>query len=491
LGIAIASGAPPAAGLITGIIGGLVAGAFSGCPLQVSGPAAGLAVIVYEIVQTHGMKGLAIVVLFAGLIQIAAGTLRLGQYFRAISPSVVYGMLAGIGVLIFAAQFHVMVDDKPRQNGLASLLSIPGAIYKGVVPMDTSTHHLAAAIGLLTISILILWAKFAPAKLRWVPGALVAVMAATAASAIFSLPIKRVQLSDQLISGIEWMNWTALTSAPLGDLLPLALTVAFVASAETLLSAAAVDQMQNGPRTQHDRELIAQGLGNTLCGLAGSLPMTGVIVRSATNVAAGAKTRMSTIFHGLWLLVFVAALPSVLRLVPTAALAAVLVYTGYKLVNVQNIKRLLRYGGAPVAIYAATLIGIVATDMLTGILIGLGLSVLQLVYARTHFHIRVESHPELLRNDIYLVGAATFLRLPKLADTLEAVPPGRTNYIHFTKLDYVDDAALEVLANWQKQLGDKASTVVLEWEEALKLYRERNPLGQFQRADIPATTAAH
>jgi len=219
--------------------------------------------------------------------------------------------------------------------------------------------------------------------------------------------------------------------------------------------------------------------------------MTGVIVRSATNVAAGARTRLSSILHGAWLLIFVAALPWVLRLVPTACLAAILVYTGYKLINVQNIRRLLRYGGAPVAIYAATLIGIVATDLLTGILIGLGLSVLKIIYARTHFHIRVHTNTALHRNDVYLAGAATFLRLPKLADTLDRLPTENTTYIHFRDLDYVDDACLEVLSNWQRQIGDKGASVVLEWEEALRLYRERNPLGQYQRADLDVSAAAH
>src|SRR5688572_4583346 len=144
MGIAIASGAPPAAGLITGIVGGIVVGMFSGCPLQVSGPAAGLAVLVYEIVQKHGMEKLAIVVLIAGIFQIIAGLLRAGQVFRAISPSVIFGMLAGIGVLIFGAQFHVMVDDSPRANGIKNLLAIPESIAKGIFPAEGSVHHLAA-----------------------------------------------------------------------------------------------------------------------------------------------------------------------------------------------------------------------------------------------------------------------------------------------------------------------------------------------------------
>lgn len=491
LGIAIASGVPPAAGLITGIIGGLVAGSLAGCPLQVSGPAAGMAVIVYEIVQQHGLKKLAVVVAIAGILQVSAGLLRAGQLFRAISPSVVYGMLAGIGVLILGAQFHVMVDDKPRENGLQSLLSIPESIYKGVFPMDGSTHHIAAAVGLGTIICLIVWAKFAPAKLRWIPGALIAVVVATAASTALNLPIRRVNIADNLFAGIQWLSLSDFSTLPIATLITLSLTVAFVASAETLLSAAAVDQMHEGPRTNYNKELIAQGCGNMLCGIAGSLPMTGVIVRSATNVAAGAKTRLSTMLHGFWFILFLAAFPWVLRMVPSASLAAVLVYTGYKLINVQNIRRLLRYGGAPVAIYAATVIGIVSTDLLTGILIGLGLSVVKVVYARTHFNIRVQQNAYLSRSDVYLSGAATFLRVPRLADELEKLPAEYATYIHLRDLDYVDDACLEVISNWQRQRTERGSTVVLEWSEALRLYRERNPLGQFQRADINASAAAH
>ena len=196
LGIAIASGAPPAAGLITGIVGGIVVGAFSGCPLQVSGPAAGLAVLVYEIVQKQGFGKLGIVVLIAGILQIAAGLLKAGQIFRAISPSVIFGMLAGIGVLIFGAQFHVMVDDQPRASGLKNLMSIPESIMKGLVPVDGSVHHIAAYVGVGTILILILWTQFAPARVKWIPGALVAVAFATAVSALLSLPIRYVQLSD-------------------------------------------------------------------------------------------------------------------------------------------------------------------------------------------------------------------------------------------------------------------------------------------------------
>ncbi|MEQ1884838.1 MAG: SulP family inorganic anion transporter [Bryobacteraceae bacterium] len=491
LGIAIASGLPPAAGLITGIVGGIVAGALSGCPLQVSGPAAGLAVLVYEIVQEHGIERLGVVVILAGLLQVAAGLLRLGQIFRAISPSVVYGMLAGIGILIFGGQFHVMVDDKPRENGLKNLLAIPESIMKGLVPGEGTNYHLAAYIGIATIIMLVVWARYAPKALKWIPGALIAVIVSTVAATVLHLPVKYVQLSDNLFGTLQFMNIAQLPGMLNGETMVLAFTVAFVASAETLLSAAAVDQMHDGPRANYNKELMSQGIGNTICGFLGSIPMTGVIVRSATNVAAGAKTRVSAIFHGIFLLALVALAPQLLRMIPTACLAAILVFTGYKLVNLDNIKRLLRYGGAPVVIYAATAIGIVATDMLKGIMLGIVLSLLKVVYARTHFSIRQELHSNGKRVDVYLEGAATFLRLPRFSDALESLDSDKEIHIHLRGLDYVDDACLEALTSWHQQRTRRGSIAVVEWQEALQLYRDRNPLGSYQRADLVVTGSSH
>ena len=174
MGIAIASGVPPAAGLVTGIVGGLIVGFFSGAPLQVSGPAAGLSVIVWQLVQTHGVGALGWIVLVAGAVQLVAGLARLGQWFRAVSPAVIHAMLAGIGVLIFASQFHVMVDDAPRGSGLENLLAIPEAVYKGFVPADGSLHFQAAMIGLLTLAVMIGWRPLVPRALRVVPAPLVA-----------------------------------------------------------------------------------------------------------------------------------------------------------------------------------------------------------------------------------------------------------------------------------------------------------------------------
>lgn len=422
-----------------------------------------MAVLVYQIIQQHGLGTLGYVVLFAGTLQLMAGALRLGQVFRTISPSVIYGMLAGIGILIFGSQFHVMVDDKPRANGLLNLISIPESIYKGILPPDGTSHHIAALIGVMTIVIVMVWPKIAPKKMKWVPGALIAV---TALSAALSLPIKYVEFSGNFFGSIKTINLSGIGAALDGDMLVLALTVAFVASAETLLCATAVDQMQDGPRTNYNKELMAQGVGNVLCGGLGVLPMTGVIVRSATNVVAGGKTRLSAILHGVWLVGLVATVPWLLQMIPMASLAAILVYTGYKLVNVDNIKKLFHYGGAPVVIYTATVIGVVATDLLKGIMIGIGLSVVKVLYARTHFSIRIKQ-AEGNRVDVFLEGAATFLRLPLLADA--------ETHIHFRDLDYIDDACLDVLSNYQKQRTARGTTVVLEWDEAMRLYQAKDP----------------
>lgn len=487
MGIAIASGAPPATGLITGIVGGIVVGSISGCPLQVSGPAAGLAVIVYEFIQTHGFEMLGPVMIAAGALQLAAGALGAGQLFRAIAPAVIYGMLAGIGILIFGAQFHVMVDDQPRENGILNLISIPEAIGKGLWPVDGSSHHQAAWLGVGTIIVLLLWTRFAPKRLKWVPGALVGVVFATAAAQGFSMPVRYVDLPDSLLGSLAAPALADFSRLAEPQLLLAAVTLAFVASAETLLSATAVDQMHDGPRTRYNRELMSQGVGNTICGFLGGLPMTGVIVRSATNVAAGAKTRRSAIIHGAWLFILVAAAPTVLRAVPVASLAAILVYTGYKLVNPNNVRRLLHYGGAPTLIYVVTVVMIVATDLLTGIVSGLVLSLVKVLYALTHMKVRVDASPQ--RVDLHLTGAATFIRLPVLLDTLEKLPRDSEVHIHFKELDYIDHACLDALTAWEKQRNGKSPATVVEWDELMEKYRRGNPSLNMPAVGVQAAPA--
>ncbi|MFV1965810.1 MAG: SulP family inorganic anion transporter [Pirellulaceae bacterium] len=605
MGIAIASGVPVAAGLITGIVGGLVVGWIAGAPLQVSGPAAGLTVIVFDLVQHHGFEVLGIAVLICGLLQFIAGILRYGRWFRAVSPAVIRGMLAGIGVLIFSSQFHVMVDDAPKGSGIQNLVSIPEAIQKGLpipelgtveertarrdllqrfgtlheqqvhlhesvaeqipatprvpehdhavhhteqlLPSDKSqleslavtqqelsdrlthlaeqletrgisetvrnpaalneatkqsleqmrialadlrqgqteqvrasqaniqhclekvlgelkNHDWAAKVGLLTILALLLWKAFVPKALHLVPAPLVAVVVATIAATVLKLPVLYVEVPDNLWSEIHFPSLAVLQTVSWNRILQSGIVLAVVASAETLLCATAVDQMQSETRTDYNRELSAQGIGNMICGLFGALPMTGVIVRSSANIAAGGKTRLSAILHGVWLLVFVSLLAFLLRMIPTAALAAMLVYIGYKLINFQSIRDLRKYGWGEVVIYAATVGTIVCTDLLTGVLTGIGLSAAKLLYTFSHLNAKLEVDQANRKAILSLDGTATFIRLPVLAEELERVPEDVELHVDFEHLSYIDHACLDLLMNWAKQHESTGGTLVIDWE---------------------------
>lgn len=476
MGIAIASGAPPATGLLTGIIGGLVVGFIAGSPLQVSGPAAGLSVIVYQLIQEHGLAVLGIIVLLAGLIQLLAGLLRLGQWFRAVSPAVIQGMLAGIGILILGSQFHVMVDDKPVGGGLENLMSIPAAIWKGIMPLDGSLHHQAAMIGFLSIVCILLWQNFAPKRIKFLPAPLVAVVVATLVAVLVGLKINRVDVPSNLIAAMTFPTMGIIQNSLNTSILIAAIGMAVVASAETLLCATAVDAMHSGERTKYDKELAAQGVGNMLCGIVGALPMTGVIVRSSANVASGGVSRRSAILHGAWLLIFVAALPFVLAAIPTASLAAVLVYTGYRLVNVQAIKKLSQAGRGELIIYIATVVGVVSIDLLTGVLIGVGLSLVKLLYAFSHLDVSLEEEAKSRRVHLFLDGTATLLRLPKLAATLEQVKPNTELHVHFEHLDYIDHACLELFIEWERQHESTGGSLVIDWNELTARFRTPRPL---------------
>ncbi len=454
MGIAVASGAPVSAGLITGILGGIVVGILGGAPLQVSGPAAGLAVIVWELIHKHGFEAIGAIILVGGLIQVIAGLAKLGGWFRAVSPAVIHGMLAGIGVLILVGQFHIMLDDAPKGSGIKNILAIPDAVMKGIMPLDGSSHHLAALIGIMTIVSMVLWNNYRPKKLKALPGPLIGVVVGSLVAAALQMKVSFVQVPENFLATIKPLSWDLFLAAiSRTETLLAGAALALIASAETLLCASATDQMHSGSRTRYDRELAAQGVGNVLCGLFGGLPMTGVIVRSATNVDAGARTRVSAILHGVWILLFVVTLPFVLALVPTSTLAAVLVFVGYKLVNVAAIRDLRRYGKAQVAIYFATLMMIVATDLLTGVATGFALAVLKTLYDHIHLSVRVTPSREGGRSTISLDGSATFLHIPRLAAAIESVPLDQEIELLIDRLVSIDHGCLELLKARQKAGG--------------------------------------
>ena len=486
MGVALASGLPPTAGIITGIIGGIIVGTIAGSPLQVSGPAAGLAVLVYQLVKDYGAEMLGTIILAAGLLQILAGVLKLGQWFRAVSPAVIHGMLAGIGILIFAAQFHVMLDGKPIGTGIQNLLGIPGAVMDAVRGGDS--HLTAGEVGVLTIATIFAWAAFAPKALKVIPAPLVGVLAGMGAAALFNLDeIKYVTVPDNIWSTVIFPNTDTVTRF-FSDyqMFIAAFAVAFIASAETLLCATAVDQMHSGARTKYDRELSAQGFGNTICGALGVLPMTGVIVRSGANVEAGAKTRLSAILHGVWLLLFASLLPWTLTYVPLSALAAVLVYTGYKLAYPKVVPELLKYGNAKVFIYVTTIVMIVATDLLKGVLTGVALSLARVFYALSRLDIRKEQAPGSNRIDLHLDGTATVVGLPKLAQALEALPAGSQVHVNIAGLNYIDHACLDLLTNWDKQHKTTGGSLTIEWSQLAQKYHEKHG----SRALPPSSAAA-
>ena len=492
MGIAIASGVPPALGLISGIVGGLVVGFLGGAPLQVSGPAAGLAVLVYQLVEKHGLAAMGWVVLGAGILQILSGAFRLGRWFRAVSPAVIQGMLAGIGVLIFAAQFHVMVDDSPRSSGIQNILTIPESVMKGVFPMDGSVHHIAALIGVIAIAAIVLWQKFRPEKLKAIPGPLIAVVAVSIIAAVFNMPIKYVTIPGNMLEALNYPSLSDMSLFQDSSFWGAVIGFAIIASAETLLCATAVDRMHDGPRTKYDKELLAQGVGNTICGLVGALPITGVIVRSSANVEAGARTRFSAIFHGAWLLLFVVFLPFIIRWVPTSALAAILVYTGYKLVNPAAIRKLWKAGKSEVFIYFATVVAIVSTDLLTGVLVGFGLALARLLYTFLHLEIRKTESENGKRVDFALKGAATFIQLPRIAEQLESIDDSAEVRLHVASLAYVDHAILELFNDWKNR---RPGPVVTEWDELTARFGNKLVLPDFKTPlssgdDAPSSSSA-
>ncbi|MFC7264629.1 SulP family inorganic anion transporter [Streptomyces lutosisoli] len=442
VGVAVASGVPAELGLVTGIVGGLVTGLMRGSSLQVSGPAAGLTVLVFEAVREYGLAVLGVVVLTTGVLQLLMGALRLGRYFRAISVAVVEGMLAGIGLVLIAGQLYSMAGLKAPASGLDKLTALPEALADAV----RSTEALASVgLGAGTVAALVLWKRL-PRRVRTVPGALGAVALATLATSAFGLPVAKVEVRG-LVGSVQLPSLDAFGELAHVGALGTVLAFTLIASAESLFSAAAVDRLHDGPRTEYDKELMAQGAGNTVCGLLGALPMTAVVVRSAANVQAGARTKASRVLHGVWLLLFAALLPAALGVIPLPALAGVLVHAGWKLIPLREIAALWRAHRGEALILVVTAVSIVAVSMFEGVLVGLALAVAKTAWEASHVRLEVMDKgagPV----QAYLSGNATFLRLPKILDSLEALPQDRPVELDLSGLHHLDHACRTALENW-------------------------------------------
>ena len=430
LGIALASGAPVIAGLIGAVAGGIVTGLLAGSPLQVSGPAAGLTVVVYGLVQQLGWETVCLATACAGLVQLLLGYLKVARGTLVIAPSVVHGMLAGIGISIALAQLHVLLGGSPASSPIANLLALPARLG--------AFSPSAAILGVVTIVVLILWKKLPWAGLRAVPAPLVAVVVGTAVSLVAEMDVARIDLPEtlaftQLKLPAEW-----------GGFIVAVLTLAIIASIESLLCAVATDKLHSGPRSNLDKELAAQGAGNLVSGLLGGLPITGVIVRSSANIHAGGVSRWSTVFHGLWVLLCVLFLGGMIESIPLAVLAGLLVHVGINLVNLHHIHELTVHN--EVRIYWATVIGVTCVNLLAGVGIGVAVSVFFAI--RRLSLVKVEKRQE---GDIWKVairGTLTFACVPKINYELSTLPAGAVVDIDLD-VDFIDHAAFESLHGWR------------------------------------------
>jgi len=474
LGIALAS-APTMAGfnpkdllfpgLLAGIVGGVVVGLLSGSHTSVAGPAAGLtAVVAAQIALLGSFEAFLLALFIAGLIQIGLGLARAGFIAAFFPSSVIKGLLAAIGVILILKQIpHLFGHDTDPEGEMAFQQPDHENTLTELLQVFADLHPGAAAIGLASLAILIFWEWYKPLKKSLVPAPLVVVLFGVA-----------VTLAFQRLGGVWVVEASHLVQVPVlenpADVTTLfrfpdfskwaepavylaGLTIAAVASLETLLNLQAADKLDPQQRTSPpSRELLAQGVGNTLCGLVGGLPVTSVIVRTSVNINAGGKTKLSAIFHGVLLLVCVVFFARYVNLIPLASLAAILLVTGVKLVSPALVKQMWEEGPYQFVPFAVTLLAIVFTDLLVGILIGLGVTIAFILNSNVRRPLRrfQEKHVggEVLH--IELANQVSFLNRATLEKALREVPRGGHVLIDASHTDYIDPDILDLIRDFQQ-----------------------------------------
>ncbi|MEU8472744.1 SulP family inorganic anion transporter [Streptomyces sp. NPDC029006] len=442
LGIALATGAPLQAGLVAAAVGGVVAGRLGGCPLQVSGPAAGLTVVTADLIHHYGWRATCGITVLAGLAQVGLGCLRVARGALAVSPAVVHGMLAGIGITIAVAQLHIVLGGTPDSSVLANLRALPAQL--------AGLHPAAAAMSVLTLALLLAWPRLpgrAGRLLRKVPAALVAVSGAGATAALTGLSLPRVDLPSWRSHALA-----GLPEGPVSGVVAAVLTTTLVCSVQSLLGAVAVDKMvaaRPGPHTRPgrsdlDRELLGQGAANLISGALGGLPVAGVAVRSTANVKAGAVSRNSTVLHGVLVVVAALLMVPVLEEIPLASLAALVMAVGIQMVSPHHIRTVIRHREVPV--YAATTLGVVVLGVLEGVFLGVGVAVAVALHrlART----RITHEEKEGAHHVRVRGQLTFLAVPRLSRTLHLVPQGAHAVVELDG-SFMDHAAYESLQDWR------------------------------------------
>lgn len=466
LGIALASGAPLFSGIISGIIGGIVVGYLSQSHLSVSGPAAGLTAIVLTAITDLGsFNAFLLAVLIAGLIQLILGFIKAGSISNFFPTNVIEGMLAGIGVIIILKQIPHAFGYDPDFEGDESFFQTDG--QNSFTELFHVLNHVqlgSIVIALVSLAILILWNKFEVLKkIKLVPPALVAVIVsillneffiqsgsslAIAKNHLVSLPVPTT--FEEFKNIIVTPDFGAITNTKVWI---VAVTIAVVASIETLLCIEAADRMDLQKRyTNTNVELKAQGIGNIISALLGGLPMTSVVVRTSANNAAGAKSKMSTIIHGVLLMASVLAIPTILNKIPLATLAAVLLLVGYKLANPKTIKHFWEKGKYQFVPFIATFVGVVFTDLLKGVALGMIISVIFILRGnmKRAYNFRKDEYKDGDVIHIDLAQEVSFLNKSAIKETLASIPGNSKVIINASDTVYIAHDVLDLIKEFKK-----------------------------------------
>jgi MFS superfamily sulfate permease-like transporter len=467
LGIALASGAPLYAGILSGIIGGIVVSFISGSPLSVSGPAAGLSTLVAATILSYGdYKVFLLAVIIAGIFQVVLGVLKLGVIANYFPSAVIKGMLAAIGILLIAKQIPFALGyDRPDfwSSGLLGFFSAKN--FSGSI-QDFNAHTTRGAIivCLASLAVLILLQQPFAKKLKVIPAPLIAVLVGILINYLFtqatsSYSLKQAQLvniPENIFGNMSFPAFSKFFSN--GEIWKDGVIIGLLATLETLLCVEAIDKLDRHNRiTPVNRELVAQGIGNMTCGLLGAIPMTAVIVRGAANVDAGARTRLSSFTHGLFLLVTVLFIPFALNKIPYASLAAILFVTGYNLTKPKLYRNMWSLGWKQFLPFILTIVIILMTDLLIGVITGLLLSVYYIISQnfRAEYKVKITTKDGHEVFYIKLNSNVTFLNKVKLKDALDKIPEDSILTIDGSECNFVDYDILEIISEFENKARDR------------------------------------
>ncbi len=476
LGIALASGAPLFSGLVAGIVGGIVVGALSGSHTSVSGPAAGLTAIVSAQIATLGsFDAFLMAVFIAGLLQIGLGIVRAGALSAFFPSSVIKGLLAAIGVILILKQIpHVIGHDNDPEGEMSFSQPDHENTFSEILTAISGNFQIGAAVvGILCIGVLVLWDRVKPLRNSLIPGQLIVVLLGVALHAVFgrlggpwaidASHLVQIPVAENLTGIVDFLAFPDFSQWDNPAIYVAAVTIAIVASLETLLNLEAVDNLD--PQQRHSpasRELVAQGIGNSCCGLLGGLPVTSVIVRGSVNVAAGGRSKLSAIVHGVLLLICVAAFPVYLNMIPLAALAAILLVTGFKLASPTLFRRMWSEGRYQFLPFIVTLVSIVFTDLLIGILIGLAVNIVFILRSNLRRPVRriIETH---IGGDVLhveLANQVSFLNRASLKRLFWDVKPGSHVLIDASDTDFIDPDVLSLIRDFRDRQGPARGVTV-------------------------------